>query len=477
MGNIISVKKKETTHEKIINTLDFIATDYIFSMNFENMKKLHDKKYCDNLVILTSDIIDKYYSELEIRQIKNRIFNGETTKNTVYFYQKKDLDNISNKVSDCNEIAKFYIKIGHLFSAILTTVSPEYTYTDPTTRKIITKTLENRDEIPDDIVPNVQSNSLCSQKLNILSGKHHYKSKNDLTQEQGIPELINLYYDTDYDHVTGEFNGMTEHSQKRYYHDLKLFYKSFTQQKEMPINIQHFSDIKLNEINNIIPDYTFIPNSTNLNFTNSNSTNFNTFIPNSTNLNFTNSNTFIPNSTNLNSINSNTFIPNSNTFIPNSTIPIPSSSSPTPLQMGGMSNDHIIQEYAKNIRKMIRKIEYNQKKLLEILNKVFVVVDDPEDETSQTVRISPILTEKLLQHYINETRKYIVDLYINCEDDFVEGIKLYEAFVENILLQTTQEQIKSLENKLNDDPEQSNILSNPIFYPIKLLKQFFLFIS
>ena len=57
MGNIVSVKKEETIHTKLINTLDFIATDYIFSMNFENMKKLHDKKYCDSLVILTSDII------------------------------------------------------------------------------------------------------------------------------------------------------------------------------------------------------------------------------------------------------------------------------------------------------------------------------------------------------------------------------------------------------------------------------------
>jgi hypothetical protein len=413
MGNIISVKKKETTHDKLIHTLDFIATDYIFSMNFQNMKKLHDKNYCDSLVILTGNIIDKYYSELEIRQIKDRIFNGETTtKDTVYFYQKKDLDNIQNKSSDCNEIAKFYIKIGHLFSAILTTISPEYTYTDPDTGEIIRKTLENRDEIPDDIVPNIQSNSLCSQKLNILSGKHNYNPKEDLTQEQGIPELMNLYYDTDYDPVTGEFNGMTEHSRKRYDHDLKLFYKSFTQQHEMPINIQHFSDIKLND----------------------------------------------PSLSNL----SNPSLSNLSSF----------SSSYSPLQIGGMSNDHIVQEYAKNIRKMIRKIESIQKELLKILNKVFVVVDDPEDETSQTVRISPILTEKLLQHYIDETRKYIVDLYINCEDDFVEGIKLYEAFVENILLQTTQEQIKSLENKLNEDNEQPDLLSNPIFYPIKLLNPF-----
>ncbi len=404
MGNIISVKKKETTHDKLIHTLDFIATDYIFSMNFQNMKKLHDKNYCDSLVILTGDIIDKYYSELEIRQIKDRIFNGETTKDTVYFYQKKDLDNIQNKSSDCNEIAKFYIKIGHLFSAILTTISPEYTYTDPDTGEFIRKTLENRDEIPDDIVPNIQSNSLCSQKLNILSGKHNYNPKEDLTQEQGIPELMNLYYDSDYDPVTGEFNGMTEHSKKRYDRDLKLFYKSFTQQHEMPINIQHFSDIKLND----------------------------------------------PSLSNISSF----------------------SSSSSPLQIGGMSNDHIVQEYAKNIRKMIRKIKSIQKELLKILNKVFVVVDDPEDETSQTVRISPILTEKILQHYIDETRKYIVDLYINCEDDFVEGIKLYEAFVENILLQTTQEQIKSLENKLNEHTEQPDLLSNPIFYPIKLLNPF-----
>jgi hypothetical protein len=426
MGNIISVKKEETTNDKLIHTLDFIATDYIFSMNFENMKKLHDKKYCNNLVILTGNIIDKYYSELEIRQIKDRIFNGETTKDTVYFYQKKDLDKLQNKSSDCNEIAKFYIKIGHLFSAILTTISPEYTYTDPDTGEIIKKTLENRDEIPDDIVPNIQSNSLCSQKLNILSGKHNYNPKEDLTQEQGIPELINLYYDSDYDPVTGEFNGMTEHSKKRYDHDLKLFYKSFTQQNEMPVNIQHFSDIKLND-----PSLSSLSN------------------PSLSNL----SNPSLSNLSNLSNLSS-------------------FSSSSSPLQIGGMSNDHIVQEYAKNIRKMVRRIQSIQKELLKILNKVFVVVDDPEDETSQTVRISPILTEKILQHYIDETRKYIVDLYINCEDDFVEGIKLYEAFVENILLQTTQEQIKNLENKLNENTEEPELLSNIIFYPIKLFNPF-----
>ena len=45
---------------KAINILDVLATKYILTQNFQDMKKLGDKEYCNKLVILTSDIIKKF---------------------------------------------------------------------------------------------------------------------------------------------------------------------------------------------------------------------------------------------------------------------------------------------------------------------------------------------------------------------------------------------------------------------------------
>ena len=35
-------------------------------MDFKSLRKLYTKEYCDNLVVLTSDIIQKYFNDLEV---------------------------------------------------------------------------------------------------------------------------------------------------------------------------------------------------------------------------------------------------------------------------------------------------------------------------------------------------------------------------------------------------------------------------
>ena len=46
--------------------VDYIATHYILTMDFRSLTKLFDKKYCDNLVILTSEVIERNFTEMEI---------------------------------------------------------------------------------------------------------------------------------------------------------------------------------------------------------------------------------------------------------------------------------------------------------------------------------------------------------------------------------------------------------------------------
>ena len=79
MGNQNSTNKEENNELKpksISQILDYIATHYILTLDFKSLRKLYDKEYCDNLVILTSDIIERYFTDLEITYLAQRIKNS-----------------------------------------------------------------------------------------------------------------------------------------------------------------------------------------------------------------------------------------------------------------------------------------------------------------------------------------------------------------------------------------------------------------
>ena len=62
MGGVFS-NNTNTGAEKgfrsFYETIDYIATHYILTMDFKSLSNLSDKAYCDNLVVLTADIIQK----------------------------------------------------------------------------------------------------------------------------------------------------------------------------------------------------------------------------------------------------------------------------------------------------------------------------------------------------------------------------------------------------------------------------------
>ena len=59
-----------------VDLIDLIATKYILTQNFQDMKKLTQKEYCDKLVILTKDVLDKYMNQEEIKYLAQRIKKG-----------------------------------------------------------------------------------------------------------------------------------------------------------------------------------------------------------------------------------------------------------------------------------------------------------------------------------------------------------------------------------------------------------------
>ena len=113
------VQNDKLSPKSISQILDYIATYYILTMDFKSLRKLYNKEYCDKLVILTSDIINIYFTDLEITYLAQRIKNGveinELEKDKVIFINKDDFDklNVQNSIKKkrmCMSISKFYIK-------------------------------------------------------------------------------------------------------------------------------------------------------------------------------------------------------------------------------------------------------------------------------------------------------------------------------------------------------------------------------
>ena len=394
MGNQQSNNINNNAKEEKLNPeqlIEYIASNYILTLDFQSLTKLNEKEYCDNLVVLTSNIIGKYFNPLEISYLAQRIKNGEEVneieKDKILFFNKNTLDkhelNSLKKKRICNSIAKFYIKIAHVFATILMTINPVYIYKN-NQGEIIKTPSYNKKEIPSNYPHKIIKMNICEERIKSLSnGKDDLihpticslNNKETLMDEPGIPELNQLYFDDNFDDVNGKFQKMSEQSKKDYEKDLLIFYNVFTgkQDKVLPPEIKSFNDIKLKSYQECKEKKQYL----------------------------------------------------------NQTIKVP-------------VTNKLFAQYAENIKNMVKNANDNQKSLLDIINKLFVY-----SENYKEIRINPSLNEENLQKLVEDTRNLIMKLYLTCEIDYTNGIKIYEALIEEKILETSQNQIDYL-NKLSD---------------------------
>jgi len=410
----------------ISQILDYIATYYILTMDFNSLRKLYDKEYCDKLVVLTSDIINIYFTDLEVTYLAQRIKNGveinEVEKDKVVFFNKDDIDklNIQNSIKKnriCMSISKFYIKIAHIFAAIVTTINPIYVYKDAEGNDV-RASLYEKGKIPKNTPRQIYKLNICDNRINALKNKNSLEpdingeflvgpkvckvnigkdgNSKTLTDEPGIPELEELYYDDNYDFKTGKFMGMSDKTKQIFKSDLKIFYNIFTGNSIMPPEITKFSDIKLRDYHNMAE------------------------------------------------------CKNSDPLFERK-------------YKGNLTNQ-LFKNYAENLKKMIQTANKNQQALLQIINQLFVYIIDPQTNKKQ-IRISPTLTEEKLQKIVIETRELIIKLYLSCEMDYVNGLKMYEAIIEQKILETSQNQINNLSEISDKLIIEDNIKSKEIEMP------------
>ena len=407
MGNDISTQQDKSDLSNIHKIVNHIATDYIFTSNFKDMENLGDVKYCNNLVILTSRIIEENLNDLDVEYLSQHIKDGnvvdEMTKDKVIYLKKNkipklDVKNETQKRRLCVGIARFYVKIAHIFASILKTINPTISYVDNKGNAGETS-LMDKHKLPEDADMKMNTISLCSKRLDTLVNNNNYdinnkevtvnpdycnmnadKNNATLLDEPGMVELEKLYNDK-YDYDKGGYIGMSDTMKNKYKRDLEIFYKAFSDNSE-PFDskkIKKFSDIKLREHHKKKgcsegEDGEYLK------------------------------------------------------------------------KYKGELKDKLYGDYANHVKKMMDNTKKNQDQLLSVIDKLFVFVNitDETKKDKKVIMINPTLTETTLQNVVEESRRIIMNLYITCEKDFLKGLEIFEAIVEKQISDTTMERINNL---------------------------------
>ena len=106
---------------------------------------------------------------------------------------------------------------------------------------------------------------------------------------------------------------------------------------------------------------------------------------------------------------------------------------------------------------MTTKNKQNEQKLVAILDQMFAYWIDPQTKVKE-LTIDPELTYEKLDKLIPETRDIIIQLYVDCEKDFQEGLNMLEAIIKKRMLINTENRVERFQQKrdamLNNDMKQ-----------------------
>ena len=433
MGNVSSGETvKEAEKGKSLNEIiHFIASNYILSQSFTDMESLKDEKYCDQLIIVTSDVLGKYLTKMDVEYLDFKIKQGvevnETGSDNLLYLRKEDVNKIDvkNRVTKkrmCIGIAKYYIKIAHIFSSIVTTINPMYKYRDVYGTHH-TVSLQDKNKIPHNATDiRIDKVNLCNERINALVNGQDL-SMNDPTQpikikpnfckmnmnkkaseeqrqhitaslidEEGISQLERLYKDV-YNYETGKFTGMSPQMREDYHKDLEILYKAFTGKEHMPKSIQSFKDIPLRDFQ-AMDGCKATPN---------------------------------------------------NHFMH---------------EYEGTSKQKLFVDYANHVNEMMRSATKNKDALIGVLDKLFVFAVNPQTKKNE-ITINPKLTDDILNGIVRETQQLIIKLYIACQTDFIKGLGIFEQIIGAQINAIKQQEIDKLNkemelNKLNPFTPQQN---------------------
>ena len=228
-----------------------------------------------------------------------------------------------------------------------------------------------------------------------------------LGNHYGIPELHDLYFDTDYDAETGAFLGMTDETKAVFDRDLARFYQAFSGETTVPDNIKRFGDIPLHENKDTDTDARPTP----------------------------------------------LFVCKFNEKDEVDCDPLFAS---VRGENGGDEGDgnelkmRLLSQFAEHLQKMIGTVIVRRRALVEMVNKMFVFGSQTVDgERKRRPRVRAYLTAAAVKKIATEAHQTITDMSLQCEIDNRIGDELFAALHAIQTLEGNESQIRGMERDLD----------------------------
>jgi len=468
MGAAQSKAKKEYGSDiEGVDLIDLIATKYILTQNFQDLKNLTKKEYCDKLVILTSEIIKKYMNQRDIKYLAQRIERGNyvneivdkklmflntnkvksdemkggnnllellvgkdnvdklTTRekpiknNSKTVLNDLDVENKTEKQRMCNGIAKFYISIAHLYAAIVKTLNPVYVYEDRQ-GNTHAMSIQNRNKIPRGVTPKLTQINLCSRRISALTPKE---------VDGGIK--INLKNVCKMNTQKQTITIDNEWRPSQWSQEERINIKKLGQEPGIP-ELQQLYWNKYDYIKGKFLDGLVIANSQAQKDYNKDLKEFYTTFTGKNDYESWNNDgskrfTDIP----LIAFHTSEFCDDDGSW-----------------KKDYVGNGGLFTDYANQIKKMLNTTKKSEKELMNILRNVFKIYPGTR-ESGEFISINPELNEETLSKIIDNARNKIVKLYLTCEKEFKDTLDIFEGIRSERIIKNAIEK-KNLANELQD---------------------------
>ena len=110
-----------------------------------------------------------------------------------------------------------------------------------------------------------------------------------------------------------------------------------------------------------------------------------------------------------------------------------------------VGNTNLFEQYGNHYKNMFDKTKKTEDELLGILENVFVFLVDKKTK-KKTLILNPSLNVEKLDELIIKARRIIVKMYIECEKDFIEGVKIFNSIVTEINIKINKQRGENLKN-------------------------------
>jgi hypothetical protein len=435
--------------------VNLIAAKFIMTPDFERFNNLSNEKYCGDLMILTRDLLAKKFNT---KQINYLAIGKNLKKDSLLYISKTDLAHIESGMRDkkkmmCNGIARFYVRIAHVFAAIISTVSPNWK----------AGVAANGNTVPDFCKVRIETLLKSARLTRDENGKGQhvsvqptvcslYGSESSMMTQPGFPDLDMLYNDI-YDFEKGVFTRRSSGMDAKYESDLNMLFSTFTGSSNKPDNIKRFSDINIVSLAKRVPEcMAHVPTAQPAPVPEVSKT--------------VDQDPRVAEKIEIERVRKNAELQDKYTRSVAANLSGSFASPPK----GVFKTNGAYSDYAVHVKTMMNNADRSRNNLLKILDKMFLIVSV---DSKPKITIHPTLTSETLDSLVNQTRDQIMQLYMGCERDFYTGMKLLRVIVEEKMQENMEAALVKLKSDTRTtikrviEQKRENIAASEKMLPIK----------